>query len=197
MIGNDIVDLSHYQGHPQSRNIKFLSKVLTQQEIQLKPPNLSLNSYLWSLWGAKESVFKIIARKKTAIFSPKSIECQCFKLNRFTWQSQMRSKDQLFKVRIIKHEKYIHTIAIPFKDSSMVYFAAFPIPLSPPKAQSFAVRYRLIEQLALMGYQNISMNHFKKNQFGAPGIEGSDLSISFSHHGQWGGFAISTPYPYC
>ena len=61
-IGNDVVDLKHSANVKKSMDLRFLKKILTDDEIEIVNFAENPDTALWSFWACKESAYKVIKK---------------------------------------------------------------------------------------------------------------------------------------
>ena len=192
MIGNDIVDLSIYQASPRSKNQRYIQKVLTDKELALRPHWLDSEVFLWTLWSAKESVYKIVGRNKQLVFKPKQFECIAVQFNN---QSNLilsvRYNEHIFTAQSEINKYYVHTsAAIDSNIVNQLYSSIIRTDKTVPQQQSSDIRQELLKYLKLNGWQHLDLKDFSTNPFGAPFLKNHNLPFSISHHGNWSAFTI-------
>jgi hypothetical protein len=70
-VGNDIVDLDAPGAENKSRNLRFMKKVLTADEIDRVTASCRPDAALWGIWAAKETAYKVLSKSfPDAAFSP-------------------------------------------------------------------------------------------------------------------------------
>tara|TARA_B100000929_G_scaffold282986_1_gene263586 strand:- start:201 stop:761 length:561 start_codon:yes stop_codon:yes gene_type:complete len=104
LIGNDIIDLNLALTSEKSRNLRFLRKVFTDDEISMIQKSEKPEILLWQFWSMKESAYKAHQR----IYSLGR------KLNPTSYNCTLEPDSNLGKVRIAK-ETYIITTEITSK----------------------------------------------------------------------------------
>jgi phosphopantetheine--protein transferase-like protein len=73
-IGVDIVDLSAGSNRGKFRDDRFLRKIFSEDERSRIARSSNPDRVLWSLWAAKEAVFKARSQSEIAPFHPHRIE---------------------------------------------------------------------------------------------------------------------------
>lgn len=195
MIGNDIVDLGPYNSNPRSSNPRFLKKVLTLKEWNQRPLGCTPEQYLWCLWSAKESIYKIIRRTSKTPFKPKQIDCNpaCISAVGKAWTLSftIHFQSSTFYSKSYVSPTHIHTIACDSpKNLEKAIFSTFPIQTTRAQSQSSWVRQKLLERLYLEDYPIPKSPHFKKDAYGVPFLQDHPILFSLSHHERWGAFAF-------
>lgn len=157
MVGNDIVDYGIDE--QKYRQPRFLNRVLTVKEQSYLAQSCHPNTYLWSLWAAKEAAFKALQRTENHLtFSPITFELPETSLQALLscheskiLKGDVQHKNQTIEVRFSWPEKNaVHCIACcqsntdywPHIDSRITHSAN----LSNYQQQSQAVR-KLAQQL--------------------------------------------------
>jgi phosphopantetheine--protein transferase-like protein len=68
-VGNDVVDLKDPGNIGKSRDDRFLGRVFTAGEREMIASVPSPDTFLWSLWAAKEAAYKAVSRADAAVCS--------------------------------------------------------------------------------------------------------------------------------
>jgi len=192
VIGNDVIDLNlARQSH--WRNERFLQKAFTEDEIILIKKNNSPFEMIWTLWSAKESVYKVLMQQgETSYFNPKKIIC----LSESSQSSlTFRYKEQILYSSTETRMGYLHTIASVNK-SILPTIVQHHVKLRKPfyKNQSNMIRQEVktfFNHLYNVGANKISI---VKSSDGIPSVYYGSKRLphylSISHHGHVAGFAL-------
>ncbi|OUR97902.1 hypothetical protein A9Q84_06815 [Halobacteriovorax marinus] len=62
LVGNDLIDLLEPEIKKKSKNERFIKRVLTAEEYTLLKAQSDPDIFLWTLWSAKESAYKILKK---------------------------------------------------------------------------------------------------------------------------------------
>jgi phosphopantetheinyl transferase (holo-ACP synthase) len=181
MIGNDIVDLQLALIQSNWQRLGFLEKQFTEQEqrIILNSENPFLQ--VWLFWSMKEAAYKCYTQHyKKRFFAPKKFACNM--TSKTTGFIKIDTEVYFSSSRIT--ESYIHTIASKRKQLNVTFNLFF---IDKNLNQSSYVNKQLISSFS-------EANYVMKNEFGVPFLYSKQkkipVSISTSHHGNYGGFAI-------
>ena len=68
-VGNDVVDLKDPENIGKSRDDRFLCRVFTAEERERIASAPSPDTFLWSLWAAKEAAYKAVSSADPAVCS--------------------------------------------------------------------------------------------------------------------------------
>jgi len=109
MIGNDVVDLSIATQQSNWRRKNYLDKVYTTLEQEFIRIAANPDEVVWSLWGRKEAVYKIIRQKggKSGYY-PKAIEC----LDDSSAKGKVRFEEAIFFTQTFIHDSLLQTVAV-------------------------------------------------------------------------------------
>lgn len=181
-LGNDIIDLNLAKTQSNWERKGFLEKQFTEQEqaIILNSKNSFLQ--VWLFWSMKEAAYKCYTQEfPKRFFNPKKIICSIDSEDRNTVTIYARK----FNIKYSLTKNYIHTIAFT-DDDKKLFSNTFLIGES--ERQTLKTNKKLLN--------NFDTNvQLKKNQIGVPFLyqKGKKLpvSISTSHHGNYGAFAFS------
>jgi phosphopantetheinyl transferase (holo-ACP synthase) len=210
-IGNDIIALKHIDV-ARTNTPRFYTKFLADSEQHLYQSgftNIPFHYFAWLLWSVKEAAYKCLQRQQPhLVFSPvntvivdliapkihttQTSNCitekgfnddTCFSLT-------IRFNSQTLHARsVIYGDELIYTVAAPDLDFSIISWGLKQIADTTPANQSAAVRAFLLENLKLKFPSN--KLSIEKNASGAPIvlIDGIEMPVSLSHHGNWVGYA--------
>ncbi|MFS4483408.1 4'-phosphopantetheinyl transferase superfamily protein [Hyunsoonleella sp. 2307UL5-6] len=187
MVGNDIVDINEAKNASNWQRPRFLDKLFTTQE-QVLIQNAS-NPFLkvWRLWSMKEAAYKLYTQHyPSRFYNPKRFECfihgdigvvkfqefQCYVSTKITSQYIMSEARQDMKPMTSK--------VIKFETKSV-------------KNQSEIIRKLLLKTAGETF--NISKENLKitNSKYGVPSININSKirSLSLTHHGNYGAYALS------
>lgn len=189
MIGNDIIDIAETKKKSNWKRPRFLDKLFTLNEQQLIYDSENKFIMVWRLWSMKEAAYKLYTQLYSGRFySPKQFECYIlgdkFKVRYKAFQCYINTK--ITDVYILSEASLFsrNMVSKVFKLSSIDY-----------NTQSHVTKVALIT--AVSNQLNISKSklNFSKSKFGIPSIYHNNTklntSISLSHHGNYGAYAIS------
>ena len=191
MIGNDIVDLNFAKTNSRWQEQRFLDTLFTEEEQSFIFKNEDFRyENIWLLWSMKESAYKISSRHlKEAVFNPKSFHCN---LTSST-------------TGVVCFEKSVMHTTTEF-DSNLIYTTAQitdNIQLSDYGVldgtsqldKSRQLRAKAILAFAALKSVQPSKVTIRKTEFGVPQLLINNTlqenALTLTHHGQYGGFAIS------
>ena len=190
MIGNDVIDLKLAATQSNWQRKGFLNKVFTESE-----QNYILNSnnpfqIVWLLWSMKESAYKAyIQQYPQRFFNPKKLVC-LLKNNR---KGIVRVNAKEYKTNSDLTENFIHTVAT-FNGNNFLETKCFKIINDNYQTQHKETYNKLRAQVSKVRKVSKNILKIKKNKMGIPKIYKKevvlDISISLSHHGNYGAFAF-------
>lgn len=180
-IGNDIVDLNLAKIQSNWQRPGFLEKQFSQKEraIILNSENPFLQ--VWLFWSMKEAAYKChVQQFQKRFFAPKKIACKM--ISKTEGIATINTAVYILNIKI--SNSYIHTIATKETNFKMVSELFF---IDKNTSQT-----KIIDDNLLSFFSNETS--IKKNEIGIPFLYKDDsklpISISKSHHGNYGGFAI-------
>lgn len=190
MIGNDIIDLKFANINSRWREPRFLDKLFTEEEKDFILRDANHFRHIWLLWSMKESVYKIYFReRKLSIFNPKSFHCNVISETSGTVSFENDIVHTTSKIT----SNIIYTTA-ELQDTLHLK-QDFLLKGNSLKAKSEALREKAITAFAEFKSIPKTSVSIEKNDFGAPQffLNGKlqNNFLSLTHHGQYGGFAIS------
>ncbi len=190
MIGNDVVDLKQAALDSNWRRPRFLDKVFTAEEQQLIANALDQHQMVWLLWSMKEAAYKLYLQEfGKPFFNPKKLQCRLVSLSEGT----VCVFENTYHIQTEFVEDGLHAIAT-LKVSTRTYAKLFLISSASHNVQSQNVREQLLKAVCEQECISVSKLKVLKSNLGIPylSVDGSRLqqSISLSHHGRYGGFAI-------
>lgn len=189
MIGNDIVDLKEARQKSNWQRSGFLEKLFTFNEQQLIQN--SDNSFLmvWRLWSMKESAYKLYTQlHPSRFFNPKQFECE---IN--DSEALVSYKDFSCYIKTKMTSQYI------ISEARLVVMdmisESIKMDNSSPKHQSDTSKDILLSKISER-FQILKKElKIVKSEFGIPSVYQNskklNMSISISHHGNYGAYAIS------
>jgi phosphopantetheinyl transferase (holo-ACP synthase) len=111
-IGNDIVDLNTFDAINYPKNLRFVKRVMCEEEQELlfRPGNP--DTVFWLHWAAKEAVYKIVKKiEPHSIFSHQLFHLKRLEINHDTAKGYVRYKEQEYPVTFSLAQDWIHCIA--------------------------------------------------------------------------------------
>ena len=190
MIGNDIVDLKQAAKDSNWKRRGFLDKVFTTEEQQLIFSAKDKDQMVWLLWTMKEAAYKAHLQKtEIPFFNPKKIRCQLVSETE-GFVSVFKAK---YQTKSILTEDWIHTQTVS-EENTFGFSDCFLVDALSNISQSEVVRQKLVAYYSAT-YEIVQSDiKIVKNSFGIPilKIRNQTLkkSLSLSHHGRFGAFAI-------
>jgi phosphopantetheinyl transferase (holo-ACP synthase) len=189
MIGNDIVDLAEARQKSNWKRPRFLEKLFTFNEQQLIQNSKHQFLMVWRLWSMKESAYKLFTQlHPSRFYNPKQFECE---IN--DSEGKVSYKDFRCYIKTNMTSQYI------LSEASLVVMdmisESVKIDKSSPKQQSHTTKNILLSKIS-EDYQILKKElRVVKSEFGIPSVYQNskklNMSISISHHGNYGAYAIS------
>jgi len=181
-IGNDIVDLKLAKTQSNWQRKGFLEKQFTiiEQEFILKSENPFRQ--VWLFWSMKEAAYKCYSQEhQERFFAPKKFTCKILSNSK----GLVTVGAKMYYIRYSITEHYVYSIAQNIVSSKMVSKLLI---MDNVKFQSKIIKQNLLTYFS-KGVQ------LKKNEIGIPYVYQQEkklpISISTTHHGGYGAFAIS------
>ena len=181
-IGNDIIDLNLAKTQSNWQRKGFLEKQFTDFEIKeiLNSENPFLK--VWMFWCMKEAAYKCYTQEfKKRFFAPKKFQCK--KTSVHTGVVQVESKK--YHINYTISDNYIYSVAKENRATKMV-------------SEFFLINKnnrstKIIDTKLLSFFANETQ--LQKCDLGIPYLYQNNkklpISISKSHHGNYGGFAFT------
>ena len=214
-IGNDIVALNAID-ISRTTPPRFYTKILAESEQHLYHDSFSsmpFHVFVWLVWSVKESVYKCLQRQQPDLFfsptgtmitklsapdqptpsPPNNLENTGFK-NDVCFKSIIKFKTHTLYARsIIYGDELIHTVASTDADFNHINWGIKHIEQTDPESQSLAVRLLLLNRLK-PDFPGMGLE-VQKHSSGYPYVTlpEKQLAVSLSHHGNWVGYAYSSP----
>lgn len=111
-VGNDVVDLLDPGNQPDSIHPRFDRRVFSDSELQLIEEERSAagrHTLRWTLWAAKESVFKLVQQCDEAVpFRPRSLETR---LAAASDSAEVTFRGSVYSVALDITEDRVHAVA--------------------------------------------------------------------------------------
>ena len=190
MIGNDIIDLNVAGIISRWKEQRFLDKLFSDEEQAIIMAEEHHFNNIWRLWSMKESAFKVYSRNlKLSLFNPKSFSCEI--------ASETIGTVSFDNLTVSTTTEYtsntIYTTA-QFQETSR-FTEHCELKQLSQMDKSKQLRKKAIQafgQLISVSERDISI---EKDDFGVPRFfihkKAQDNFLSLTHHGNYGGFAIS------
>jgi phosphopantetheinyl transferase (holo-ACP synthase) len=108
LVGNDVVDLHDPESQPAALHARFDVRVFTFDELRALNASASLHELRWTLWAAKESVYKVAKKLDPAVrFLPRDF------LVRWVAEGRARVIHETgsFEVRVERTHEWIWAVA--------------------------------------------------------------------------------------
>jgi phosphopantetheine--protein transferase-like protein len=189
MVGNDIVDLTEANLKSNWQRPRFLEKLFSSHEQHLIQNTDDSFLMVWRLWSMKEAAYKLFTQlHPSRFYNPKQFECEIndlkgnvkYKVFECYVDTRITSQFILSEARLsLKH-----------MDSACLYIAS-----RSSKIQSDILKEAILSKVSERF--NIIKQDLKliKSEFGIPYVhqnsKKSNISISISHHGNYGAFVMS------
>ena len=186
MVGNDVVDLREAKTNSNWQRPRFLAKLFTSKEQQLIYNATNSFTMVWRLWSMKEAAYKLYTQQNPSRFyNPIGFECDIVNLNGI-----VKFKDFECNVKTQITSRYILSEA-RFSDTPMTS-KVINFNNKFQKNQSASLKDSLLIELSRLHELPTELFKFKKGDFGIPSVMANsvNISVSISHHGYFGAFAI-------
>lgn len=206
LVGNDIVDLKTLDALNYPKNLRFVRRVLCEQEQQVFFAHSNSIPLFWMFWAAKEAVFKIIKKiDPHATFSHRSFQVTIEWDNLETASGLVTYREEIHPVTFTITPEWVHCIAtngnhfgnIAYQVSANNEITCDPSDFTPDEMASiFSSESFLVRMLV----KNIFRAHNGTNcevrrrplikKFGPPeiwcqGEKKRDIDVSMSHDGNY------------
>ncbi len=183
-MGNDIVDLCEPGNVGKHQDARFVDRVFTRGEQALIKSSPEPDRVLWSLWAAKESVYKIEARlNPESIFAHRRFELGV--VNPGLDSGEMVYQGRFYQINWVQQPGYIHAWAHRAGTNPRLYQLVAVI--AEPVSET--VRERAVGLLSSLGFDKATI-------VGRPPVvlldgQVTDFGISLSHDGAYGAVLLS------
>lgn len=188
MVGNDIIDIEESKKNSNWERPRFLEKLFTDHEQQLI--RNSDNSFLmvWRLWSMKEAAYKLyIQLHPSRFYRPKQFECF---INNIIGNVKYRDFECPVNTKITSG----YIVSEAYINNSNVTSRYIKLKTNNYKIQNQTIKAALFSLLAKRHNVLKSELRILKSEFGIPSIyinsKKLNISISISHHGNYGAYAI-------
>ena len=181
MIGNDVVDLQLAKTQSNWQRKGFLEKQFTEEEQQTILNSKNPFLQVWLFWSMKEAAYKCYVQEhQKRFFAPKKFKCKILSKK----EGIVQVNSFIYNIKIILSDFYIHSLAVKNKNKKMVSELFF---INKKSSQT-----KITNQYLLSYFSDKVKLH--KNEVGVPFLYEQQkrlpVSISTSHHGDYGGFAF-------
>lgn len=190
MIGNDIVDLELAATDSNWLRKGFLDKIFSDSEQAYILNSTEPFQMVWLLWSMKESAYKSYLQKNPKrFFNPKKLVCSLLSDDK----GIVYINDQKFSTKSQVTKSYVHTVSYSSKDD---FFKANIFAIDTNYLmQHKETNDKLIDKISKNNKIPRNILEIKKDRTGIPRVYKKNvdlgLSISLSHHGRYGAFAIA------
>ena len=108
LVGNDVVDLRDPENQPEALHARFDARVFTADEREALGVSASPHELRWTLWAAKESVYKIAKKLDPSVrFLWREYSTHSIGEGRVVVMHETRS----FSVRVDRNDERVHAVA--------------------------------------------------------------------------------------
>ncbi|WP_142784617.1 4'-phosphopantetheinyl transferase superfamily protein [Changchengzhania lutea] len=198
MIGNDVVDLhsASLDSPDSSKNARrykrFLDKIFSIKEQEIIKVSKDGHQTIWLLWSMKEAAYKIYVQQfKKPFYNPKRIECQLL----LSSEGLVKIENTSYKTRSKISKDCIYTTASSM-ESRVLKSKFFQCKIGDAVVTSEFIKNKLIKHVSKASQLPISAFSIKTFDLGIPKLylnnSKTNDSISFTHHGRFSGYAISS-----
>lgn len=193
MLGNDIVDLAEAQRSCDWRRPRYLEKVFTSLEQEWILSATNPDEWVWLLWSAKESAYKLCRRLGAEqAYAPKKLAIQSWKrLESNTYELHLQNEQRELLIVGELRDAYVHSVAMTMYNENRRQNI---ISITNHHAvQSEALRAHICQELIqTYGCRSDKEYRVEKDNDGIPwvylGQERLDIALSLSHHGSFGAY---------
>jgi len=181
MIGNDIVDLNLAKTQSNWQRKGFLEKQFTDFEINEIVNSVNPFLKVWLFWSMKEAAYKCFVQKhQKRFFAPKKFSCKIVSETK----GIVKIDSEKYDLKYLISNNYIESIAKENKGKKMVLSLFF---IDENVSSTKKINDKLLSFFC-------DDTQLQKNELGIPYLTQNnkklDISISKSHHGNYGGFAL-------
>ncbi len=204
-VGNDVVDLTDADSVDILNNKRVMLRALNSNELHFVENSDNQLVAFWSVWAAKESAFKALSQRfPDVLFIPKNFHVS----ENF---SEVKYRHIKLKLQIDKNNSYIHALCVLGKSpiDSIKYWIRpkdfilqnYSKEIGIDVNQSTLVRILLKKEIQKI-FPEVSTKNIlisKMENHSAPKVSlqnasgETNLSASFSHHGEYLATAIQLP----
>lgn len=182
MIGNDIVDLNLAKTESNWQRKGFLEKQFTISEQKEILNSSNPFRTVWLFWSMKEAAYKCYTQEyHKRFFAPFKFSCKILS-NKL---GVVKIESKKYYVKYLLTDNYVYSIADKYQSNKMVSELFF---IDNFERQSQKTKNKLVSYFD----EKVEL---QKNDFGIPYLyqhkKKLPISISTTHHGNYGAFAIS------
>lgn len=208
-MGNDIVDRRAGDAAGKSRDARFVRRVLTEQEHRVCRQSADSDQYLWTVWTAKETAYKAMAKSWPDI-SASPRRYQAFFEDGICGQNLpgvVQTPKTPVYIRVMIRADYIHCIGLTRQSPEHLVWGVERLFAEPdqdgnrdPDRQSAVVRRAAAARVAAcmelpaadIGIRRCQDQVSRQMSPPAVYIRGvrSEIDISLSHHGRFTAYAF-------
>lgn len=182
MIGNDIVDLHLAKTQSNWQRKGFLEKLFTPEEQKVVKNSDNPFLQVWLFWSMKEAAYKCYVQEyQKRFFAPLQFSCKTVS----DADAIVEIKSKKYHIKYLNTEDYVFSIA---QENSYQEMVSNVFLIDRNTTQTQFVNEKLMTSFP-KGVQ------LKKNDLGIPYLYQNKkrlpVSVSTTHHGNYGAFAIS------
>jgi len=186
MIGNDIIDIAYTYKSTNWKRDGWLEKVCTPDEIELVYSSYDPFLTVWRMWTMKESAYKVSIKEGLShSLNPASFETKF--IDSFSGKVLYGSTSLQTLTNIIE-TAYISTVAA--RQINKIQYEVIDIGREPRKDVRKALITHISQTHSICENAISIFSHEKRIPTILVNNTTLDISISMSHHGQYGAFAI-------
>lgn len=192
-VGNDVVDLQDPGNQPDSIHPRFDHRVFSDSELQLIEAVSSVSErhvLRWTLWAAKESVFKLVQQcDETLQFRPRSFETR-LPASDSVDSAQVRFEGSVYPVALDITQDRVHAVA---RNPGTKPVSGIDRPARPPSAADASTLVRaqaartIGRQLGIMPEEIEITGRIPRAVRNGKRLP---VDISLSHHGRYLAHAV-------
>jgi phosphopantetheinyl transferase (holo-ACP synthase) len=181
MIGNDIVDLELAKTQSNWQRKGFLEKQFTVDEQQVILNSETPFLKVWLFWSMKEAAYKCYVQEfQKRFFAPKKFSCKILSKS----EGIVEIENYVYYIKYSISKNYIQSFAFKNKNSKMVSDSFF---IEEKVSKTKATNQQMLSYFS----DDVLV---QKNEYGVPFLYQQEkklpISVSTSHHGNYGGFAF-------
>ncbi len=189
-VGNDVVDLQDPGNQPDSIHPRFDCRVFSDPELQLieaEPSVAGRHSLRWTLWAAKESVFKLVQQcDENVQFLPRSFETHLTAHD----SAEVTFGGSVYPVALDITQERVHAVA---RNSATKPVSEISRPARPPTAADASVLVRAQAARTIGRQLGITPGEIEiagRIPRAMRNGERLPVDISLSHHGRYLAHAV-------
>jgi len=189
-VGNDVVDLQEPDNQPDAIHPRFDRRVFSESELRLidEGPTADDRHILrWTLWAAKESVFKLVQRSNESI----SFRPRCFETRIAAPElAEVTFEGSVYPVAMDITEQRIHAVA---RNSSTMPVSGISQPACIPNSRDASILVRAQAACTIgerLGIEPEDIEIMGKIPRATHNGKRIPVDISLSHHGRFLAHAV-------